>query len=191
MHMHRVPFPFLHYSVCFPDKITHSVSVEKGQELWKSQFCPLEKNVDIKAGWTSSPVRGYPMPTNSWCFRYSIRIKQACSEKNSLEFSDLRFRGLENWCADYSNQQELSFEFRKYYINTKTDGKLDQTWHSKLVKTFYFKFCSTLKVDKERATLKTAVKINCLGFVKQFSTTAKVCNKGAHKEINNFLLCMV
>lgn len=48
-------------------------------------------------------------------------------------------------------------------------------------------------MDKERETrkLQIAVKINFLGFVKQFNTTAKACNKGAHKEISNFVLCGV
>lgn len=69
--------------------------------------------------------------------------------KKFPESSDLQLR-----CANYSNQQGLSFELGKYYMNTETDGKLDQAQHSKLVETFYFKFCSVLKKDKKGETRK-------------------------------------
>lgn len=42
-----------------------------------------------------------------------------------------------------------------------------------------------------KETLKIPVKINSLGFVKQFATTTKEYNKGEHKEINNFVLSVV
>lgn len=49
-------------------------------------------------------------------------------------------------------------------------------------------------MDKKGETtklFKIAVKINSPGSVKQLNTTAKAYNKGAHKEISNFVLCGV
>lgn len=41
-----------------------------------------------------------------------------------------------------------------------------------------------------KETLKTPVKINSLGFVKEFTTTTKEYTKGEHEEISNFFtLC--
>lgn len=102
-------------------------------------FCPLEKkNDDIKTGEPSLLVT--LILTHNGCFRPTIRIKEAYGEKQSLESSDLQLKGLQNWCDEYSNQQELSFEFKKYCINNKIDGKLDQVWFSKAVKTSGLKF---------------------------------------------------
>lgn len=42
-----------------------------------------------------------------------------------------------------------------------------------------------------KETLKIHVKINSLGFVEQFAATTKEYNKGEHKEISNFVLCVV
>lgn len=87
--------------------------IKKGQVLWMGQFCLWERTLNQVDLLSSDPT--------SWCFRYSIRTKQAYAEKNpqSPVISSSRvYKTIE-----YSNQ--LSFEFRKYYMNTKTDGKLD------------------------------------------------------------------
>lgn len=79
MHIRCLPFPFLLPCLCLPDKMTHSFIRKRPSAVNESvlSFGKQQRWYQIK--WTFSPVS--LILTNSWCFGYSIRIKQAYGDK--------------------------------------------------------------------------------------------------------------